>query len=138
LPRGTEGATRGVDRTDEAAALRHGRSPTAFINKLHGAARAWGAGREATSAIIFISGASFTFHLALTFMFLRTDQTDINEQGAVFSYPLIYLFNIVFAAFLVDLYLARDMDYLAFVSGGIMDSAGMVTMLANKAYGLMR
>jgi hypothetical protein len=103
----------------------------------YGAARAWGAGRAATNTIIFISGASFTFHLALTFMFLRTDQTDINEQGAVFSYPLIYLFNIVFAAFLVDMYLARDMDYLAFVSGGIMDSAGMITMLARKAYALM-
>ena len=70
-------------------------------------------------------------------MFLRTDQTDINEQGAVFSYSLIYLFNIAFAAFLVDMYLARDMDYLAFVSGGIMDSAGMITMLARKAYALM-
>jgi hypothetical protein len=110
---------------------------TAIALACYGAARSWGAGAVATRTIIFISGASFTFHLALTFMFLRTDQTDINEQGAVFSYPLIYLFNIVFAALLIDLYLAEDMDYVAFLSGGIMDSVGMITLLVRKAYAFM-
>ncbi len=104
----------------------------------YGAARAWSAGRAATNTIIFFSGAAFTFHLALTFMFLRTDQTDINEQGAIFSYPLIYLFNIVFAGLLIGIYLAEDMDYLRFFAGGIFKSADMIMMLVNKAHGLMR
>jgi hypothetical protein len=104
----------------------------------YGAARAWGAGAASTNAIIFVSGAAFSFHLALTFMFLLADQTDIIEQGAVFSYPLIYLFNIVFAAFLVNVYLAENMDYVAFLAGGLADSANMVAGLVSKAYGLMQ
>lgn len=111
---------------------------TVIAMACYGAARAWGAGAAATNAIIFVSGAAFSFHLALTFMFLLADQTDIIEQGAVFSYPLIYLFNIVFAAFLVNVYLAENMDYVAFLAGGLADSANMVAGLVSKAYGLMR
>lgn len=104
----------------------------------YGAARAWGAGATATNTIIFVSGAAFSFHLVLTFMFLLADQTDIIEQGAAFSYPLIYLFNVVFAAFLVNVYLAEDMDYVAFIAGGLADSANMVAGLARKAYAIIR
>lgn len=104
----------------------------------YGAARNWGAGEAAINMIIFASGATFSFHLALTFIFLLADQTDIREQGAVFSYPLIYLFNVVFAAFLVSVYLAENMDYVAFIAGGIVQSVDMVTMLVSKAYGLIR
>ena len=111
---------------------------TVIAMACYGAARAWGAGAAATNTIIFISGAAFSFHLALTFMFLLADQTDIIEQGAVFSYPLIYLFNVVFAALLVHVYLAENMDYVAFVAGGFMDSMNMIASLAGKAYGLMR
>src|SRR5512143_190265 len=111
---------------------------TVIAMACYGAARAWGAGAAATNTIIFISGAAFSFHLALTFMFLLADQTDIIEQGAVFSYPLIYLFNVVFAALLVHVYLAENMDYVAFVAGGFMDSMNMIASLAVKAYGLMR
>lgn len=111
---------------------------TVIAMACYGAARAWGAGNVATNTIIFISGAAFSFHLALTFMFLRADQTDIIEQGAIFSYPLIYLFNVVFAAFLVNVYVAENMDYVAFVAGGFMDSVNLIALLVSKAYGLMR
>ncbi len=101
---------------------------------LYGAARAAGAGPAAMNMLIVVSGASFTFHLALTFVFLQTDQSDINEQGQLFSYPLIYLFNIGFAAFLFDVFLAQDMDYLTFFAGGIIKSTNMVVVLVGKAY----
>ena len=111
---------------------------TVIAMACYGAARAWGASAAATNTIIFVSGAAFSFHLVLTFMFLLADQTDIIEQGAAFSYPLIYLFNVVFAALLVHVYLAENMDYVAFVAGGFMDSMNMIASLAGKAYGLMR
>jgi hypothetical protein len=101
---------------------------------LYGTLSAAGADIAALNAIIFVSGATFTFHLMLTFIFLQTDQSDISEQGALFSYPLIYLFNIAFAALLVHIYLAANMDYLAFFAGGIMKSTGMITLLIKKTY----
>ncbi len=99
---------------------------------LYGIARAAGAGSAAMNAAIFISGATFAFHLILTFIFLQTDQSDISEQGALFSYPLIYLFNIGFAALLVNFILAVNMDYLTFIAGGIIKSTSMVALLAKK------
>jgi len=87
--------------------------------------------------LVFLSGATFVFHLALTFIFLQTDQNDIREQGAVFSYPLIYLFNVVFAAFLVHMYLAQNMDYLMFLAGGILKTTNMLTQLFERAYAAM-
>ncbi len=96
--------------------------------------RAAGAGMTAIHAAVFMSGAAFTFHLLLTFIFLQTDQSDIIEQGALFSYPLIYLFNIAFAALLVHLVLASNMDYLTFIVGGIMKSTNIVLLLAKKTY----
>jgi peptidase M50B-like protein len=105
---------------------------------LYGAALAVHAGDAATNVLIVLSGAAFTFHIMLTFIFLQTDQSDIREQGALFSYPLIYLFNIAFAALIVDIYLARDMDYLRFLVGGIMKSTGMITLFAKKAYAIIQ
>jgi hypothetical protein len=105
---------------------------------LYGAARAAGAGQAAMNTLIFLGGSAFTFHLALTLLFLRTDQSDIREQGAVFSYPLIYVFNLFFAALLVDVYLAENMDYPAFLAGGIIKTAGMIAAVGGKAYAFMR
>ncbi len=101
---------------------------------LYGIFRVAGAGASAMNAAVFISGATFTFHLMLTFMFLQTDQTDISEQGALFSYPLIYLFNIGFAALLINVILAANMDYLSFLAGGIMKSTSMVALLTKKVH----
>jgi hypothetical protein len=104
---------------------------------LYGIVRTAGAGKAVVNAAVFISGATFAFHLILTFIFLQTDQSDIGEQGALFSYPLIYLFNIAFAALLVDIVLAANMDYLVFVLGGIIKSTTMVLLLAKKSYALV-
>ncbi len=104
---------------------------------LYGIVRTAGAGAAAVNTAIFPSGATFTFHLMLTFMFLQTDQSDIGEQGALFSYPLIYLFNVAFAALLVYIILAADMNYLAFVAGGIMKSTNMIMLLIKKSYALV-
>ncbi len=104
---------------------------------LYGIIRMAGAGTAAVNAVIFLSGATFAFHLMLTFIFLLTDQSDISEQGALFSYPLIYLFNIAFAALLVNIVLAANMDYLTFVAGGIMKSANMIRLLTIKVYALV-
>jgi hypothetical protein len=94
-------------------------------------------GATTTGVLIFVSGATFAFHLVLTFIFLQTDQNDIREHGEVFSYPLIYLFNVSFAAFLIYTYLAENMDYLLFLAGGILKSAGMITSVFNRLYGMV-
>jgi len=101
---------------------------------LYGIVRAAGVRGVMTDALIFLSGATFAFHLVLTLIFLRTDQNDIREEGAVFSYPLIYLFNTAFAAFLINIYLAENMDYPRFLVGGIIKSLNMTTLLLRKAY----
>ena len=101
---------------------------------LYGIARATDAGSTAINTFLFLSGASFTFHLMLTLIFLHTDQNDIKEQGAVFSYPLIFLFNVLFAAFVVQICLAENMDYLRFLVGGIMKSIHMVLYGFTTAY----
>jgi hypothetical protein len=102
----------------------------------YGAAIASGAGATAINTLVFCGGATFTFHLVLTFIFLQTDQSDISEQGALFSYPLIYLFNVSFSALLLGIYLANDMDYLKFLAGGIIKSTDMIGLAAKKAYAL--
>ncbi len=93
--------------------------------------------RGAAGSIIFISGATFSFHIVLTLVFLQTDQTDIREQGAFFSFPLIYLFNIVFAAFLIQLLLAENPGFLAFMAGGIIKSVRMVYFFLSEVYAII-
>jgi len=90
-----------------------------------------------TAFLVFLSGATFAFHLVLTFIFLQTDQNDIQEHGAIFSYPLIYLFNVAFAALLINILLAENMDFLLFVIGGIMKSTDMVSLALRKVYALL-
>ncbi len=111
---------------------------TFFIIVLYLIARAAAAGSAAINTLIFFSGVSFTFHLLLTFLFLQTDQNDIKEQGTVFSYPLIFLFNIFFAAFLINLYMADHEDYLRFLAGGIIKSANMIAYVFSMAYGFIQ
>jgi hypothetical protein len=92
--------------------------------------------RSAAGWAIFLAGATYFFHLALTFVFLQTDQSDIREQGAVFSYPLIYLFNIVFAALLMHVLLAKNAGFPAFVEDGIRRSIDMTSRLVRNLYGM--
>lgn len=92
---------------------------------------------EAAGALIFLSGATFAFHLILTFIFLQTDQNDIQEHGAIFSYPLIYLFNVTFAALLINLLLVENRDFPRFVVGGIIKSTYMVSLALRKASALL-
>jgi hypothetical protein len=72
--------------------------------------------------IVLVAGATFAFHLVLTVVFLLDDQKDIREHGAFFSYPLILLFNIVLTALLVRLLLAVNMDFLTYMTNGIIQS----------------
>jgi hypothetical protein len=94
--------------------------------------------RWAAGWTIFFAGATFSFHLILTFFFLQTDQSDIRDHGIVFSYPFIYLFNIVFAALLVHVLLAKNTDFLGFLKGGIMKSILMTARLIIRLYGIVR
>lgn len=93
--------------------------------------------RKAAGWMVFFAGATFSFHLILTFVFLQTDQNDIRERGAVFSLPLIYLFNIVFAALLTHVLLAKNADFLGFLGGGIMKSIEMTSLLFSKVHGMV-
>jgi hypothetical protein len=68
---------------------------------------------------VLIAGAAFSFHIVLTLLFLQTDQNDIREHGAFFSYPLIVLFNILLTALLVRLLLAQDMNFPSYLYNGI-------------------
>jgi len=88
------------------------------------------------SAIIVMGGATFMFHLVLTFIFLNTDQHDIAEQGAFFSYPLIYLFNILFFILLIDIFMSRNLDYLDYFIHGIIKSVYLFKMLGIKVASL--
>ncbi len=89
--------------------------------------------RGAEGWFVFFSGATYSFHLVLTLSFLRADQDDIREQGALFSYPLIYLFNMIFVAFLLCFLMAENMNYLRFLGGGIMKSAEMISLVFTTA-----
>jgi hypothetical protein len=99
---------------------------------LYWIARAVDARGITNDVLIFLSGGTFAFHLVLTFVFLQTDQNDIREQGVIFSYPLIYLFNVVFTAFLINMYLAENMDYPMFLAGGIIKTINMMALVLNK------
>jgi hypothetical protein len=111
---------------------------TFFILILYFIARSAAAGNAAINTLIFFSGVSFTFHLILTLIFLQTDQNDIKEEGAVFSYPLIFLFNVLFAGFLINLYMADQDDYLKFFLGGIIKATNMILYLLSLTYGLIQ
>jgi hypothetical protein len=107
---------------------------TSLALVLYWTARAAEARGMATEVLIFLSGATFALHLALTFIFLQTDQNDIREEGALFSYSLIFLFNIAFAAFLMKVYLAENMDYLGFLAGGIIRTLRYLFICLEKTY----
>jgi len=107
---------------------------TSLALVLYWTARAAEARGMATEVLIFLSGATFALHLALTFVFLQTDQKDIREEGALFSYSLIFLFNIAFAAFLMKVYLAENMDYLGFLAGGIIRTLRYLFICLEKTY----
>jgi len=110
---------------------------TSLALLLYWTARAAEARGMLTDVLIFLSGATFALHLVLTFVFLQTDQNDIRDEGAIFSYPLIFLFNIAFAAFLIKVYLADNLDYLSFLSGGIMRTVDLLLPLARKGYAII-
>jgi hypothetical protein len=90
-----------------------------------------------TDILIFLSGATFALHLVLTFVFLQADQNDIREEGAIFSYPLILLFNIAFAAFLMKVYLVDNMDYMNFLSDGIIRTGKLLLPFLRKGYAII-
>lgn len=102
---------------------------------LYGTALAAGL-QEAVGWIVFLAGASFAFHLVLTAIFLQTEQSDVREYGMIFSFPLIYLFNVTFTALLVRLLLAENMEYLLFLTGGIMKSINMTVLILGKIYSI--
>jgi hypothetical protein len=105
---------------------------TFFALLLYWAAMISGVHKTTAAILIFLSGATFAFHLILTFLFLQTDQADIKEHGGLFSYPLIYLFNTIFAAFLLYIYLAENMDYLMFLAGGIIKTINMMSHMVAR------
>ncbi len=93
--------------------------------------------KDADGWLTAISGSTYAFHVILTFSFLRADQDDIKELGAVFSYPLIYLFNVLFFGLIMSILLARNMSFLLFLRDGIMDSISVSVSLFYKAYSLL-
>lgn len=109
---------------------------TVIVLLLYWAASAAGV-RGAGPWLTFLAGATFTFHLVLTLAFLRADQDDIREHGAFFSYPLIYLFNVLFASLLMRLVLTEGMDYAKFFADGIMKSVGIIVLCIRKIASLV-
>jgi hypothetical protein len=87
--------------------------------------------------IVFMAGATFSFHVLLTLIFLKEDQKDIKEQGTFFSYPLIYLFNVVFAALLINMLLAQRNGFLDFLGNGIIHGARLYSQLFIKLYAFL-
>lgn len=87
--------------------------------------------------LVALAGATYAFHLLLTFSFLSADQDDIREHGALFSYPLIYLFNIVFLALLMRLLVTENMDFFAYLRDAIIASIEIVLQVLGLAKGLL-
>jgi uncharacterized integral membrane protein len=87
--------------------------------------------------LVLIAGATFGFHIILTFVFLNTDQNDIREHGAFFSYPLIVLFNIILAGLLIGLLLAQDMNLLSFLGNGIIKSISIIVLGFRKLFDII-
>ncbi len=85
--------------------------------------------------LVLVAGAAFAFHIVLTAIFLQTDQRDISEHGAFFSYPLIFLFNVILTALLIRLLLAQDMNYPDYLFDGIIRSIRLIVLGATKLYG---
>lgn len=110
---------------------------TFIVLLLYGTAIAAGL-QKTVAAIVFFAGASFAFHLVLTALFLQTEQTDIKEYGMIFSYPLIYLFNVTFTALLVRILLSEDMEFLMFFAGGIIKSINLTALILAKSYSMIR
>jgi hypothetical protein len=106
---------------------------TFLVLLLYGTAVAAGL-QGALGWIVFLAGVTFAFHLVLTALFLQTEQSDIREYGMLFSFPLIYLFNVTFAALLVQLLLAENMEYLLFLSGGIMKGIKLTVLISSRIY----
>lgn len=104
---------------------------------LYGAARAADV-KNADAWIIVLAGATYAFHIMLTFVFLRTDQDDIKEHGAFFSYPLIYLFNVLFFALIMRVLIARNMSFIVFLRDGIIDTIDVTASLFGMAYSILR
>lgn len=86
--------------------------------------------------LVFLAGVTFAFHLVLTAVFLSADQDDIREQGALFSYPLIYLFNVLFASVLLRLLLSEGMNYPKFMANGIIRTMTMLRALYGRVASL--
>jgi len=105
---------------------------------LYWLARAADARGATADILIFLSGVTFAFHLVLTFIFLHTDQNDILEHGQIFSYPLIYLFNIGFGSFIIYVFFAEKMDYLLFLEGGIIKTLKMTALVLERLIAIIR
>lgn len=110
---------------------------TFFALVLYGAAK-MAEVKNVDGWLIALSGATYAFHIMLTFSFLRTDQDDIKELGAALSYPLIYLFNVMFFGLVMSTLLAENMSFILFLRDGIMDSAAIMMSLFRKAYSFLR
>lgn len=52
---------------------------------------------------IFLIGATLVFHIVLTIDVMRKEQSDIIKSGFIFSLVIIYLANIIAAAFILSL-----------------------------------
>lgn len=53
------------------------------------------AAKQFHPVLAFLLGFSLAFHIALTLHSLKDEQSDIRQVGVVFSFPFIYLMNII-------------------------------------------
>ena len=61
-----------------------------------------------------LTGAAYAFHVTLTFHILQTRQSDITEQGRLFSFVIIFLGNVLVLLIGVPLLTARVSLFSAF------------------------
>ncbi|OGF46280.1 MAG: hypothetical protein A2452_09100 [Candidatus Firestonebacteria bacterium RIFOXYC2_FULL_39_67] len=65
--------------------------------------------------IVFLIGLSYSFHLALTLYSLKQKQTDLKESGVVFSFMIIFLFNLLILAGIIAL-ISKQFNFLNFLN----------------------
>jgi len=81
-----------------------------------------------TSLFYFLIGLAYAFHITLTFFALKTKQTDISDQGYVFSTVIIFLGNILILLVGITLFSSDTGVFYAF-DLWLKSSTGIITSL---------
>ena len=77
---------------------------------------------------MFMLGFSWAFHFIMTIEVIKKRQPDIIKTGYIFSYNLIYLFNVLILAVILSA-LFKEVNLIAFFSSSILKTKQVYSMI---------